>query len=208
MDSTPPTLLEKLKSGDNKQAWEQFHQLYGQRIWTRANQTLGSIQPSRDWSEDGHQFAADVCQETLLKVFLHLPNFERQGPGSFRVWLDTIVRNEIKNELRKLKRRPQGWTQEKIDALCAQLADDRQEFHVFTKEEHDRHLAGIAVDWLKAEFPEQKVDVFLRLVNSETNAEAVAAELAMPVANVYLQKHRLLKKLREYMERYLVDFLD
>jgi RNA polymerase sigma factor (sigma-70 family) len=208
MDSTPPTLLERLKSSDNQEAWEQFHELYGKRIWARANQTLGVLQAPGDWSQDGHQFVADVCQEAVLKVFLNLRNFIRQGDGSFRVWLDTIVRNEIVNEIRRAKRRPPSWSQANIEDLCARLTDERQDFHVFTKQEHDRHLVGIALDWLRREFPSDRVDVFLRLVKGDAKAEEVAHEFGLTVPNVYLLKHHLTKKLRDYMDRHLADFLD
>ena len=163
MDSTPPTLLEQLRSSDSKQAWDQFHELYGQRIWAKTNRRPWDMfPPPGDWSQDGHQFAADVCQETVIKVFLNLRHFVHKGAGSFRAWLDTIVRNEIVNQLRKPGGGPAGWSQKNIDDLCSQLADARQDFHVFTKDEHDRHLVGIALAWLQKEFadPIRRVDLF------------------------------------------------
>jgi RNA polymerase sigma factor (sigma-70 family) len=207
MSSTPVTLLERLRRRDQN-SWEEFHELYGKRIWTKVLQFLGVDHHSEDWSTDGHQFAADVCQEAVLSVLQNLNGFVRQRAGSFRKWLDTIVRNAVLKELRTQSRRPAPWSQKTIDDLCSVLADENQGFHVFTKLEHDQHLAGLALNYLKEEFSDLQVQAVLRLILGDAKAPEIARELGKSVASVYMLRHHVLRKLREYMQRYYLDFSD
>lgn len=88
--SVSSTLLEQLR-GRQPEAWERFVRLYGGLIhrWCR-RAGLGA--------ED----AADVFQEVLAAVMLHLPQFCRDRPGgSFAGWLATITRNKVHDHYRR-----------------------------------------------------------------------------------------------------------
>lgn len=204
---TSLTFLERLQRGDNL-AWKDFHELYGVRIWAKVNEILCRMCVGRNWSDDDHQFAADICQDVVVKVFIRLPSFDRQRTGSFRVWLDTITRRQVLEELRQLRNRSLDWPQEKIDFVLAQLEDPHQGFELVSKEEHDRYLVGKALSWLRSQTSEEMTVVVYRLVTQEATAEQIAKELGASVATVYLKKHRLLKMVREYVNKYMRDLLD
>jgi len=48
----------------------------------------------------------DLVQIALVKAFLHLKRFQPRHQGSFHMFLRTIVTNEIRGLIRKVKRRP------------------------------------------------------------------------------------------------------
>ncbi|MDX1495879.1 MAG: RNA polymerase sigma factor, partial [Longimicrobiales bacterium] len=62
--------------------------------------------------------AMDVVQDAFLKAFRALDGF--RGDASFRTWLGTIVANEARGALRKVKRR----NERPLDATEPVAADD------------------------------------------------------------------------------------
>lgn len=67
--------------------------------WARGRLPSGA----RDLSE-----TSDLVQVTLLRAFQHLPSFQAQGPGAFFAFLRQIMSNLLKDELRRVGRRPQA----------------------------------------------------------------------------------------------------
>lgn len=58
-------------------------------------------QQARDLSE-----TADLVQVTLLRAFQNLPTFVSQGPGAFYGYLRQVMNNLLRDELRRVGRRP------------------------------------------------------------------------------------------------------
>jgi RNA polymerase sigma-70 factor (ECF subfamily) len=87
--SISSTLLDQLRSR-RPEAWQRLVRLYGPvtyRWCRRSNLT----------AED----AADVVQDVLPAVMIHLPDFRRDRPeDSFGGWLATITRNKIREQYR------------------------------------------------------------------------------------------------------------
>lgn len=50
----------------------------------------------------------DLVQETVLRAFKHMGEFERRGEGAFLAYLRRILLNRIADELRRVGRRPEG----------------------------------------------------------------------------------------------------
>ena len=48
----------------------------------------------------------DLVQETLLQVFKRIDGFEYRGEGAFRAYLRQAVMNRLRNEIRRVDRRP------------------------------------------------------------------------------------------------------
>lgn len=71
-------------------------------------------QSARDLSE-----TADLVQITLLRAFQHLPSFAVQGPGAFFGYLRHIMSNLLRDELRRVGRRP---AQQSLDENIEQPA--------------------------------------------------------------------------------------
>src|SRR5208337_498445 len=88
--SISSTLLDQLRS-NRPEAWQRLVRLYGPVTyrWCRRSNLN---------AED----AADVVQEVLSAVMIHLPDFRRDRPeDSFAGWLATITRNKIREHYRR-----------------------------------------------------------------------------------------------------------
>jgi RNA polymerase sigma-70 factor (ECF subfamily) len=96
----------------------------------------------------------DIVQSAIVKALRRLDSFEARGEGAFLAYLRQILLNQIRDEARRAKRRPQH--QELKDDLYASLRSPLEE--VIGKESLERYES--ALDRL----PEnQKQAVILRL---------------------------------------------
>src|SRR4051812_15439945 len=98
--SEPPTtrlsLLLRLRDAEDSQAWSDFVQLYGPLVYG-----LGR----RNGLQDAD--AADLTQEVLRLVVRAVPQFAYDpARGSFRGWLFTVARNQLRKHLLARRRRP------------------------------------------------------------------------------------------------------
>ncbi|MEW6065060.1 MAG: sigma-70 family RNA polymerase sigma factor [Bacillota bacterium] len=85
-------LVERSKKGD-RDAFEHLVQLYENKVYTIAYRLMGN-----------HADAADLAQESFIKIYQALPNF--RGDSSFSTWIYHITVNVCRDELRKKQRRP------------------------------------------------------------------------------------------------------
>lgn len=91
-------LVERSRVGDTA-ARERLIQRYLPLLSRWAHGRLPAA--ARDLSE-----TADLVQVTLLRAFQHLPTFAVQGPGAFFGYLRHIMSNLLRDELRRVGRRP------------------------------------------------------------------------------------------------------
>ena len=93
-------LLERASRGD-KAAIDSLFARYLPRLRRWASGRLPRW--ARDLS-DTH----DVVQETLLRAFKRVEALEVRGEGAFQAYLRQAVLNQIRNELRRFKRKPEA----------------------------------------------------------------------------------------------------
>ncbi len=103
MDTTPPSLLERLRRADQPAAWDRFAQLYTPLLyyWLRRQ----GVQQAD---------AADLVQEVFLVLVQKLPAFEYDPGRSFRAWLRTVTLNK----LRERRRRAEPDAEAELDQSC------------------------------------------------------------------------------------------
>src|SRR3989454_6521064 len=91
---TRPSLLNRLKTGDDTGSWQEFYRVYGKLVRDFA------IQAGLTDTE-----ADDVVQETAIAVSRHLPEF-RYDPKvcRFKTWLLNQTSWRIKDQLNKRQR--------------------------------------------------------------------------------------------------------
>lgn len=92
----PDALLERVRRGD-RHAFEQLYRRFERPVYTLAVRMLA------DSRGDGRDDAADVLQETMLKVFRRLHEFRNDG-APFWGWLRQIAVNEALMRLRSRRR--------------------------------------------------------------------------------------------------------
>lgn len=92
------SLLEKARGGDDDARSRLFERcLPALRRWAR-----GRLPPYARDLLDTH----DLVQEAAIQTLKHLDGFESQHPGALNAYLREAVANRIKDQVRRVKRRP------------------------------------------------------------------------------------------------------
>jgi RNA polymerase sigma-70 factor (ECF subfamily) len=190
--SISSTLLDQLRAR-RPEAWQRMVRLYGPvtyRWCRRSNLT----------AED----AADVVQDVLSAVLIHLPDFRRdRAADSFSGWLATITRNKV----RELYRRRYGKVEARGGSTALrQMAEIPQPPELSISEQNiqpDAQSAAClsrgALEMIRAEFEPRTWEAFWRVSVDGQSPGNVASDLGVNVAAVYKAKSRILARLRQVL---------
>jgi RNA polymerase sigma-70 factor (ECF subfamily) len=178
MDTTPVTLLERLRRPDERQAWNRFVDLYTPLIFAWA----------RRWGLQEAD-AADLAQDIFVHLQQKLPAFTYDANRSFRAWLHPVVHNFWQNKGRRLAEAPLGDKEANVMA-----ADD---IAAWTDAEYRRYLVGWALQVMPADFQPATWQAFWKCTVDSRSAAEVAGELKTTVAAVRAAKCRVLCRLRQ-----------
>jgi RNA polymerase sigma-70 factor (ECF subfamily) len=187
MDTTPPSLLERLRLPNEAGAWDQFVALYTPLLyrWARAR----GLQEAD---------AGDLVQDVLVLLVRKLPEF-RYDPGrSFRAWLHTVTLNCWRDRQRRKSGQPVGGGDDLSDPPAP---DDIGEI---AEAEYRSYLVRRALELMRAEFRPTTWQACWEHVVSGKTAAQVAAELGLTPGAVYVARSRVLARLREEL-RDLID---
>jgi RNA polymerase sigma-70 factor, ECF subfamily len=188
--SLSSTLLDQLRAG-RPDAWERFVRLYSPVIyrWCRR-------------SGLGPDDSADVFQDVLSAVNLHLSDFHRDRPqDSFSAWLATITRNKVRDHYRRRQGRAEargGTTAQRQMAEIPQPAKPSEE-SIQPDAESAAWISHRALEMIRAEFEPRTWDAFWRVTVKGQSSALVAEDLNMTVPAVYMAKSRILRRLRQVM---------
>ncbi|MEO1527938.1 MAG: sigma-70 family RNA polymerase sigma factor [Planctomycetota bacterium] len=183
---TSLTLLRRVGSSDDAEAWERFVDRYTPRIflWCKQNRLQDSD-------------AADVTQEVLTKLVTAMGRFQYDATrGTFRAWLRTVTTNTIRDIGRKRKT-----IQLETSERCA--------FDQFASSDSVNSLTEAIEQAHREEILEQAGDAVRRRVQPQTwaayeltsleslSAAEAAKRIGIKVSEVYVAKSRVIKLLRE-----------
>lgn len=189
MDTTPPSLLERLRHPNEERAWDQFVALYTPLLyrWARAR----GLQEAD---------AGDLVQDVLVLLVRKLPEF-RYDPGkSFRAWLLTVTLNCWRERRRRRASQPAGGGA--VDDVADPLAPD--DVAEIAEAEYQTYLVRRALELMRVEFRPTTWQACWEHVVCGKPAARVAAELGLTPGAVYVARSRVLARLRQEL-RYLID---
>ncbi len=192
---TRPSLLSRLKTGDDAASWQEFYRIYGKLVRDFA------IQAGLTNSE-----ADEVVQETAIGLARHLPEY-RYDPKvcRFKTWLLNQASWRIKDQLKKRKKDP-GWDRSAAAAQApAWPGDDTArtatinrvpdpaapDLGALFEAEWRKNLFAAALHRVKGRFTLKQFQVFDLLVLKEWAPAEVARSLSVSLPNVYVTKHRI-----------------
>lgn len=190
---TSSTLLLRLRDLDDEEAWSEFLERYTPRIfqWCRRY----NLQESD---------ASDVTQEVLRKLLRAMRSFEYDpSRGSFRGWLKTVTNNAIRDFVGTLKgpARGSGDTMVLRNLAAIQDPDALNELARAIEAEAEQELLREAESRVKLRVQAHTWQAYeLTAKQSKKPAEA-AEEVGMPVSEVYVARSRVIKMLRQEVER-------
>lgn len=179
MNSTSPSLLERLRRPDASAAWERFADLYTPLIyyWVRRQ----GLQQAD---------AADLVQDVFLSLVRAMPDFQYDAGRSFRGWLRTITLNKVRERRRK------ATPAQAADAVLDGLADDGAD-DPFWETEYRRQLVGRALDVLRRDFEAATWEAFWQHGVLGQPAPQVATALKLSAGAVRAARVRVLCRLRQ-----------
>jgi RNA polymerase sigma-70 factor (ECF subfamily) len=184
MDTTPASLLERLRQPAQKDTWERFVQLYTPLLCTWARR-LGLH------GED----VADLVQEVFTVLVQKLPVFRYDPQQRFRGWLWTILCNKCRE---KQRRPPLTANAPAGEPLPEPVSPDNT--IELDEAEYRQYLTRRALELMQAEFEPATWKAFWEYVVHERPAAEVAQELGMTENAVYLTKGRVLRRLRDELQ--------
>jgi RNA polymerase sigma-70 factor (ECF subfamily) len=181
MNSTPFSLLDRLRQPDAQAAWDRFVQLYTPLLlhWARR---LGQNEVD----------AADLVQEVFVILVRELPRFRYRPDARFRGWLWTVLRNKARERRRQALSRPVEVGANHLDGHEGNGEDVPLEEH-----EYRQYLVSRALQVMQSDFQAATWRACWEHVVAGRPAAEVAAELGLSVNAVHLAKARVLRRLRE-----------
>lgn len=184
METTNLTLLGQAARGSNA-SWIRLERLYRPFL---TGWFLRKGIPGAD--------AEDLTQDVLTVLVKELPGFEHSGnTGAFRTWLRNMCLNRYHGYQRKKQLRGEAKGGTEFQQQMNEVAEsaETQEW----EREHDRHVLAHLLEQLSSEFEATTVTAFRRVTLGKASAQAVASELGLTPAAVYMAKSRVLRRLRE-----------
>jgi RNA polymerase sigma factor (sigma-70 family) len=189
---TRVTLLNRLKDGQDTQAWGEFVRLYGPVIYGFARKR--GLQDAD---------AADLMQDVMRSVARNAAKMEYDPQkGTFRGWLYTVTRNKIYNFLtsqrNKAKAVGDSAAHERLEAIPDRTPNETE---ADWELEYQRRLSAKAMERVQHEFHGNTWKAFWGTAVEGRGASEVGAELKMSPGAVYVAKSRILARLREEVEK-------
>jgi len=202
---TRPSLLNRLKTGDDQESWHEFYRIYGKLV------RAFSINAGLNDSE-----ADEVVQETAIAVAKHLPNFNYDPKVCrFKTWLLNQTSWRIKDQLKKRNKigqasspmpfgsKSSGSPEDTSGTTPAERLPDPSVANLDTlfEAEWRKNLLAGALERVKAQFTWKQFQIFDLHALNEWPAADVAKSLGVSVANIYVTKHRVAAALKKEITR-------
>jgi RNA polymerase sigma-70 factor (ECF subfamily) len=203
---TSPSLLNRLKTGDDSESWREFYQVYGKLVRDFA------IQAGLTDAE-----ADDVVQETAIGMARHLPGYHYDRKVCrFKTWLLNQTSWRIKDQLKKRKKES-GWSgADPMSGGCPPVSRDdtpstatinrvpdstATDLDAVFESEWRKNLFAAALQRTKEKFTLKQFQIFDLLVVKEWPAAEVARSLGVTLANVYVTRHRISTAVKKETKR-------
>lgn len=187
---TRHSLIQRLKTVDDQQAWEEFVFHYRPFIFFLVKKMQIEI------SEQD-----DLFQEILLKLYQNLESYSKEK-GRFRSWLGTIIRNCALNYHRDRKR-----ITNKVDNLGENLevivSYKAEEFERIIEKEWHNYVLDLAFEKLGKIFDQNIIRCF-KMTLDRKSPEQISKALNITKESVYTLrsrfKARLTAEVRQILE--------
>jgi len=208
---TRPSLLARLKDGEEQAGWREFLDIYGRLI-------RGAALKSGLTEEE----ADDALQETALAVVKHIPEFKYDpAKCSFKSWLLLITRQRIIWQVRKrekagvqasacppgvasggtLKRELQHSEGPRTSTID-QIPDPAfANLDAHWEEEWQENLLAAALTKIKRQVKPKQFQMFDLCALQHWPVREVARTLRVSVAQIYLAWHRVSALLKKEVKR-------
>ncbi len=187
---TSDSLISLVRDPLNRDAWQQFEQIYRPVIFRVAR--AKGLQ---------HADALDLVQQVLMSVASAVDRFEKKDKQSkFRHWLSRITRNAILKALTRQPRdRATGGTG--MNQQLGAIPDSDTGSAALIELEYRRELFQRAAAAVQGEVQESTWLAFELSVLQQTPIERVAAVLEISTGSVYAARSRVMRRIRNAVKQ-------
>ena len=188
---TRASLLARLRDPQDRDAWQQFVDLYGTLVYSFARQR--GLQDAD---------AADLTQEVFLAVAGAASHWQyNPKQGSFRGWLYGITRNKLARFLRRRYAQPAGSGDSNAQALLEEQPAPDLDMQADWEQEFQQQLFRLAAAQIQDSFAPTTWQAFWRTAVEGHSAATVAKDLSLSVGAVYVAKSRVLARLAKQIQQ-------
>jgi len=180
MNTTPVSLLERLRESVDQDAWTRFVDLYTPLIYSWGRKV--GLQ-----ADD----AMDLVQEVFTILVQEMPKFVYDPNHRFRAWLKTVTLNRWREKRRRAGVRPDAGTISLTDDIASPDGSD-----AFWEDEYRQHLVHRAIKLMESDFSPAAIQACLQVAYGRRVAE-VAQELGLTAGAVCAAKCRILNRVRQ-----------
>ena len=183
---TRDSLLVQVQDPANRDAWDQFAQIY--------RPVIVRIALARGMQ---HADAQDLSQQVLMAVASAIGHWEKRDESTrFRHWLSRVTKNAILNAL---MRRPkdQAVGGSSVEEFLREAVDRDGATTALIETELRRELYLRAAEMVKVEFRPDSWQAFEMSVAGDLAIEEVAAKLGKSIGAIYTARSRIMFRLRE-----------
>jgi RNA polymerase sigma-70 factor (ECF subfamily) len=184
METTPVSLLQRLREPGDAAAWDRFVTFCTPLVFSWACR-MGLQE----------QDAADLVQEVFTTLLRKMPGFDYDRKKSFRAWLRTVTLNHWRDMCRRKKSALRGGNDAGLDE--AAVPDSAA---AVWEAEYNQRLVGRALRVMQNEFQPSTWQTCWGLLVEEKSADEVAAEQGLSLDAVYAAKYRVLRRLRQELD--------
>lgn len=187
---TRDSLLVQVRSPENREAWDQFAQIYRPVIYRLARQK--GLQDAD---------AQDLAQQVLMSVAAAIGHWEKSSESvRFRHWLRRVARNAIINALsRRPHDRAAGGTS--VQELLMEQPNQDLESNAQIEVEYRRELYLRAARLVRGDVEPETWQAFEMTVIENRSIDDAAIELHRPVGTIYAARSRIMRRLREAVQQ-------
>jgi RNA polymerase sigma-70 factor (ECF subfamily) len=183
---TRASLLLRIRDPQDRLAWGEFVELYAPLI-----HGYGMHHGLQDAD------AADLVQEVLRRVSRSAARFEYdRSRGSFRGWLLTVTRNEVRKMAGRRLRQPLGSGDTQVREVLEQHPETVEADAQWDRE-YQRNLFLWAAERVKSSFREATWQAFWLTVVEGAEIESVARQLKLSPGAVYIARSRVTARIRQ-----------
>ena len=180
---TNVSLLQRVRSSDNQEAWSEFVRIYAPLIYS-----YGRKRNLQDAD------AADLTQDVMQIASRKMASFDYDSNnGSFRGWLLMVTLNRIRQLARKTSQQGTGRTSA-IELMNQHpTPEDKSHWEQLSQQQ----LFRWAFQQIKPEFKESTWKAFQLTTIEQQSPAAVAEQLGVSTGAVYVSRSRVISRLKE-----------
>lgn len=188
---TRASLLLNIRDPENQVAWDEFSEIYRPLVCRLAR--LRGMQQAD---------AEDLAQQVLIVVSKSIARWEVDPKRArFRTWLKRVADNAILNALQR-GAPDRGSGDDDIQRLLEQCSiQDGSEVGLLNFE-YRRQVFLQAAEQIRPEFTDETWNAFWLTAVDGMNIQAAAQELGRTRGSVYASRCRVMKRLKEKVNRY------